>query len=169
MFRASSGILAQKMTTVASTVLLLQQMGILPYNGICKQCDSIIIDDYKKSRRFLYWNCKKCYVKTPLRHNTVLYNSNTKLERFVLLMWNFCEQSKTYNQICNDVCIPSEGYKDDFMSHETINKWNKYFRYICCIDVKINMTEKIGGIDDIVEIDESMFGKMKYGKGNPSN
>ncbi|GFW41375.1 DDE_Tnp_IS1595 domain-containing protein [Trichonephila clavipes] len=36
-----------------------------------------------------------------------------------------------------------------------------------CIHVLIRDSCKIGGVDVIVEVDESKFGKMKYGKGRP--
>ncbi|GFU38829.1 mitotic-spindle organizing protein 2A [Trichonephila clavipes] len=38
-----------------------------------------------------------------------------------------------------------------------------------CIHVLIRDSCKIGGVDAIVEVDESKFGKMKYGKGRPVN
>ena len=53
------------------------------------------------------------------------------------------------------------------MSTETICKWNKFFTYICCQDYEKNY-QQIGGVNEIVEIDESMFGKLKYGRGDPS-
>ncbi len=57
------------------------------------------------------------------------------------------------------------GYKECSMSFETISKWNKYFTFICCQDYKAKFN-KIGETGEIVEIDESMFGKMKYGRGD---
>ena len=53
------------------------------------------------------------------------------------------------------------------MSTETICKWNKFFTYICCQDYEKNY-QQIGGLNEIVEIDESMFGKLKYGRGDPT-
>jgi hypothetical protein len=61
LFRASEGILAQKIVSLASTILLLQQMTIFPNEGICKTCNTVIIGDYKKSTlNFLYWQCPYC-------------------------------------------------------------------------------------------------------------
>ena len=105
LFRASEGILAQKMVRLASTILLLQQMMILPNEDICKTCNTVITGDYKKNTlNFFYWQCpsrKGAAGKTALRANTVLANSNIKLERFVMLMWSFVERGKTYTQIIN--------------------------------------------------------------------
>ena len=116
LFRASEGILAQKMVSLASTILLLQQMMIVPNEGICKTCNTVITGDYKKNTlNFLYWQCPSCKGaagKTALRANTVFANSNIKLERFVMLMWSFVERGKTYTQIINGASLPSDqGYK----------------------------------------------------------
>ena len=51
------------------------------------------------------------------------------------------------------------------MSPTSINKWFSYFRLLCCKNWIENI-EKIGGENCTVEMDESMFGKMKYGRGD---
>ena len=171
LFRASEGILAQKLITLASTVLLLQQMEVLPKEGMCKSCGIIIKRGYKKNRdNFLYWHCSICKGaagKTALRANTILANSNIKLERFVMLMWTFADRGRTYAQIINGACLPSDpGYKENSMSSKTVAKYTKFFRYICVNDYKLNMKKKLGGVGEICEIDESMCGKCKFGKGD---
>ena len=45
---ASKGILAMKMVTLASTVLLLQEMKILPTEMYCGKCEEIISDTFKQ-------------------------------------------------------------------------------------------------------------------------
>ena len=144
LFRASEGVLAQKLLTLASTIILLQQMEVLPKEGMCKSCGIIIKSGYKKNRfNFLYWHCPICKGaagKTALRANTVLANSNIKLERFVMLMWTFADRGRTYAQIINGACLPSDpGYKENSMSSKTVAKYNKFFRYICVNDYKLNM------------------------------
>ena len=47
LFRASEGILAQKMLTTAATILLLQQMMILPRERICQTCDMLNPGEYQ--------------------------------------------------------------------------------------------------------------------------
>jgi len=48
--------LAQKMMSLAATILLLQQMAILPSQGVCKTCEIIIYDPYKQSEmNLIYW------------------------------------------------------------------------------------------------------------------
>ena len=109
LFRASEGILAQKVMTLASTILLLQQMEILPNQGMCKSCSVVITDNYKRNKmNFIFWQCPSCKGasgKTALRANTVLANSNIKLEQFVMLLWAFADRGRTkklggVGQIC---------------------------------------------------------------------
>ena len=103
-----------------------------------------------------------------MRANTVLAGSKLKLERFVMLLWNFTQRGKTYQKISNAANLPAQAhYVEDKLSPNSIAKWNKYFRYLCKEDYLKNRT-KVGGKDRIVEIDETMCGKLKYGKGDPT-
>ena len=66
-------------------------------------------------------------------------------------------------------CLASgEGYADNKMSKKTVARFFAYFCYIICKDFDKNANEKIGGEDDVVEIDESLCGKLKFGRGDPS-
>ena len=49
-------------------------------------------------------------------------------------------------------------------SHTTVD-WASFCRQVC-IDAVITQVQPIGGPGKIVEIDESLFGKKKYGNGN---
>ena len=171
LFRASEGVLAQLMVTLAATIQLLQNMGILPKGGVCRTCSGNTRPAWRRENTWVYWHCTLCRGaagKTGLRANTVLANSNIKLERFVILMWHFADRGKTYEQIKNAACLPSDlRYTENGMSSETIAKWNKYFRYICVQDYKKNKG-KLGGIGEICEIDETLCGKLKFGKGDPT-
>ena len=95
-------------------------------------------------------------------------NSNLKYERFVMMMWNFSERGKTVAQTMNGCCLPCDSeYKDNAMSTKTVAKWNQFFRFICVQDYEKNR-KPLGEIGQICEIDESLFGKKKFGKGDGS-
>ena len=165
-FRASAAILGLKMQTMMATIALLQLLKIIPEHGTCTKCKQKIVGEVKLDGTKAFWWCSGCRVKTPARKGTVLSNSNLKLERFVLLMYSFTTRSSTYEQIVKEACFPtSAGYKDCLMSFSTISKWFKYFTFICCKDYD-EKNHKIGGEEEIVEIDESLFGKPKYSKGD---
>ena len=55
LFRASEGVLAKKMVTLATTVMLLKQMSIIPSLGVCCTCDMPCDTEYKRNGTWLYW------------------------------------------------------------------------------------------------------------------
>ena len=123
-FPATRGLLAQKMMIVMSTITLLQQMGIFPKEGTCRKCNDKLGEKFKSSTdNHRYWWCSECATKTYLRQNTVLENSNLRLERFVMLVYSFTERNTTYNQTRKEACLPAEGYAENGMSNETVNRW----------------------------------------------
>ena len=114
LFRSSEGTLDTKMITIASTVLLLQEMKILPTQMYCDTCQEISPHTFKMQRNFAFFRCNKCRSEKSIRANTVLFNSNLQLKRFVGLMWSFSEdRGRNYKEIINGACLPISGeYKD---------------------------------------------------------
>ena len=163
-FHTSIASLALRMVTVYSTIALLQMMSILPETKECPVCFAKL-GPYKNSVNYNYFECKPCKRRVSLLHGTVLYNSNTKLREFVLLMYQFCENHRSYITVTRETCLPVEGYQNSKISSQTINKWFAYFRHLCVEDAKKNQM-KIGAIGFIVEIDETMCGKLKFGLGD---
>ena len=122
LFRANEGTLAMKMVTLTSTVLLLQEMKILPTEVYCGPCEVIIPDTFKQRGNFAFFRCKKCKGIKSIRDNTVLSNSNLQLKRFVGLLWSFSEdRGRNYKEIINAASLPISGdYRDTVMSFQNI-------------------------------------------------
>ena len=97
-FFASIASLALKMINVYSTIALLQMMMILPDRRECPVC-YCELGPYKTNANYNYFECRPCKVKVSLLQGSVLYNSNTKLREFVLLMYQFCESHRSYNTV----------------------------------------------------------------------
>ena len=55
LFRSSEGVLAKKKVTLATTVMLLQQMSIIPSLGVYRTCDMPCDTEYKRNGTWLYW------------------------------------------------------------------------------------------------------------------
>ena len=163
LFVASIASLTLTMTSITSTITLLQQMGILPTVLTCSSCSSST-GSYK-SEGLYYFRCSKCKKKQSLLQNTVLSNSNTTLHDFVLLMYQFCNSHRTYDTVAKETFLPQDGYKETHLSRNTINKWFSYFRLLCMRAQK-KVAKKIGGEGDIVEMDQSQCEKCKYGLGD---
>ena len=156
--------LAMRMMDVISTITLLQEMGILPLGIACNTC-STNLGPYTTNHNYHYFECNSCKTKTSILNHTVLSNSNTKLREFVILMYLFCNNHRTYNTVRNEAHVKIDGYKDVHLSSSTINKWFGYFRRLCVEDNK-RFPVKIGGVGNVIEIDEAMCGKLMYGKGD---
>ena len=159
-FEVNLSILVMKMMSVISTIALLQEMGILPRVTNCKVCTRQL-GPYLTNNNIHYFECSSCKSKTSLLNNTVLSNSNTKLREFVLLMYQFCDNHKTYKTVRKDTHVKVDGYKDVKLSFATINKWFSYFRHLCVEDNK-KIISKIGGEGDIIEIDEGSSKKKLF-------
>ena len=158
-----------KMITLASTVLLLQEMKILPTHMYCDTCEILCPETFQIKRNFAFFRCSGCKTIKSIRDKTVLSNSNLQLKRFVGLIWSFSEdRGRTYNEVINGASMPSSGdYNDTLMSSKTLRKFYNYFCHIICKDY-LKTKVKIGGPNDIIEIDESLCGKMKFGRGDRS-
>ena len=159
--------LVMMLTTMGQQISFLQTNDILPKRGFCQKCHEEIKGEMKVKGNHRYWKCKSCKVKTSLRYGTILYDAKIKLINFICLVYCFTEKNRTKCQISNEASLPQENYQDRTTSSRTILRWFKFFRWICVKDYRKTNT-KLGGYGVILEGDESMFGKMKYGKGNGS-
>ena len=83
-------------------------------------------------------------------------------------MYQFCNSHQTYDTVVKESFLPQTGYKETHLSSNTMNKWFSYFRLLCMRAQK-KVTSEIGGGGDIVEMDETMCSKCKYGLGDSKN
>ena len=110
-----------------ATILLLQQMGLIPTHGSCRKCDKTLGEEIKEEGKKRYWVCRDCNdTKTYIRSNTVLENSNLRFDRFVNLIYSFAAQNTTYKTNKKEAYMPVDGYVDDELSGDTVNR---YFRW----------------------------------------
>ena len=164
LFAASIASLALLMVTAESTINLLKRMNIIHSSFSCNKCN-INIEVYRTIGNYHHYYCNSCKTKTSILQNCVLSNSNTKMREFVILMYMFCQHHRSYKTVRRETFLPQEGYQISHLSDQTINKWFAYFRHICIRDIA-NQPPVIGGEGDVVEMDETMCGKNKYGKGD---
>ena len=71
LFVASIASLTLVMTSMASTIQLLQQMGILPAFGTCSNCSSPT-GAYKSEGLYNYFRCSNCKKKQSLSFSKLL-------------------------------------------------------------------------------------------------
>ena len=101
------------------------------------------------------WECKKCRQQLGLRSGN--WFSNTRLPFLTIVRFiYFWANELTPIKFCK---------KQLDMSDETVVDWNMYLRETCIAALEDNEKKKIGGVNKIVEIDESLFSKRKNNAG----
>ncbi|GFX24690.1 RNase H domain-containing protein [Trichonephila clavipes] len=122
--------------------------------------DVVMIEEPSKKR--LYWPLGKVISLLPGRDGKVrtlkLKCKNSELIRPIHRVYPL-EVPFINDEIVKIDGVPTSSANEDKLTSNAVIK-NKVTRSDSC---------KIGGVDAIVEVDESKFRKMKYGKGRPVN
>ena len=128
-------------------------------NATCEKCyfgKLRLQTDKSFSQDGIYWRCNNssCRKKISIRKNSWFEKSHMSLESILKL---------TYYWVYK--------YPEELLMHElkigsdhTAVDWYNFAREVC-VEVLERNSEQIGGPGEIVEIDESKFGKRKYHRG----
>ena len=111
LFVASIASLTLMMTSMSSTINLLQHMGILPTLGTCCNCSSPI-GAYKSEGLYNYFRCSNCKKKQSLLQNTNTVAKESFLPQ-QLKKWK-CTPIKLFDiiKVANDFCESSNFWKN---------------------------------------------------------
>ena len=142
-------------TNLDEIISYLKEKGILrseaPY---CLKCDKKF--EWRKrggSNDVYNWKCTKCDATSSIRKDSFLEEFKIPILKIVKLIHAYAFEYKI-----EDTCSNLE------LSKPTVIKFFKRMRECICIEVGLeNM--KVGGLGEVVEIDESKFMKVKHGKG----
>lgn len=142
----------------------LRQKRLLGYfHGDCIKCSVGTLEqrkDNSKTDCFIFacdqrGNRKNpCYCKLSIRHNS--WFSRSKLSLSSLLKLTYYWVNKTPNFRTK--------FELEVGSNHTIVDYYNFCREVC-VEILTKNCERIGGVNKIVEIDESKFGKRKYHRG----
>lgn len=124
---------------------------IIKIPSLCEFC----FKDIKYYEKLKIFQCKnyKCRKKFSIFKNTIFYDLKLPINIILHLAYEFIKKTPR-KAIAASLLI----------SKPTITQYYKLFRKIMKKDNKNNI--KIGGKNDIVEIDESKSAKRKYNKGH---
>jgi transposase-like protein len=135
---------------------LLNQYNLIrtDYEKICENCAIPMYIARTASRATGYsWRCRNCKTYKTLRENSFFSEAKLKIWQILLLIFHWASESLK-NQTAKLVKC-SEG---------TVSNYSKRLRLIA-ID-QLNKSEiKLGGPGHIVEIDESLFVRVKHHRG----
>jgi transposase-like protein len=97
----------------------------------------------------------RCYGSRSIRHGSCFQQSNLALQEVLYLTYDILRRE------------PAKHIQDEhhFNDH-TIAEWGMFCRETLLVYLE-GSSEKIGGPNKTVEIDESKFGRRKYHKGHP--
>jgi transposase-like protein len=140
---------------VQHTIAFLQEAGILSSNFRCDACQSwmSLTKNGKKSDGFIM-RCTSCRIELSIRHGSVLSKSKLTLKEFIYFVYFWCLKISA-GQICDLLAL----------SNKTTAKYMWFCREICSWHLqRIDM--RIGGIGQIVQIDESVIYRAKYHRGH---
>lgn len=123
----------------------------------CKRCKSRM--KISKNSRLIdqvEWMCKnsKCKAKTSIRTGTFFERSKLDIADIlqICFMWS---KNLPLKYVAEDLNI----------STKTMIDWYRFCGDIVLFHYENAETSKIGGVNQIVEIDESVFSKRKYNRG----
>lgn len=135
----------------ASAITFLQERGILHRERMCRQNHVMTLDI-----QFDRWRCKQrsCRQDIGLRKDTWLQDSRLEFRTIVFFIYAWSKEL-TSIKFCTEELN---------MSSNSIVDWNNFMREVCAHHLLRNR-KKIGGEGMHVEIDESLFSRSKYNRG----
>ncbi|GFW57504.1 mitotic-spindle organizing protein 2A [Trichonephila clavipes] len=128
----------------------------------CPKCGKdMVLRERKGTIDGYEWRCRTKGGENPhdvcksIRKGTWFSKSHLSVCDILILTLHF------FGKSMNEFAV-----KDVRVNKNTVVDWYMFCREVCMVAV-LKESEPLGGEGKIVEIDESMFGKMKYGKGKP--
>ena len=139
--------------------MLLQEKGLIGgFSIYCVRCFEgrlTLKNDSSYGRDDFIWRCtkKECGYKVSVRAGSWFENSHLTLKEFVKLTyyWVHKTRQETARRWVRINC------------EETVVDWYNFCREVCS-EVIENENVKISGLGNVVELEESKFGKRKYHK-----
>ena len=118
----------------------------------CANCDRQMSTIKYNNSKIYRCSAHKSY-KVSLKKNTFLENSKLSFQDFIRICYAWSTERPVFRAV-EELCLDKK----------TIISWYQYFRDICS-QILVREEYTIGGVDHIVQIDESLIAKAKHNVG----
>lgn len=135
-------------------IKFLQSYFLLPNGPICCNLTMQLKPRSGVVDKFAF-RCRLCKKFQSIRIGSYFENSKLSLHQCLMLIVFYCEKLTNQNFLCKILKISS---------YSTIVDWKSFIRDVF-IDWVLENSEKIGAPGMVVQVDETLFCKRKYGVG----
>lgn len=138
----------------------LMTLGLLWRERKCT-CGAFMSIKVNKTMLTKTWKCKRksCRKSFGYLKETWFEESRISIKEIFQLSYFWCRQTHTQEEIQFDMQRNGSN-----ISRVTITDWNNFYREVC-VDYFVRNPIKIGGMNVVVEIDETCISKRKYERG----
>lgn len=136
-------------TCEKGAVAFYQEKGILPAKRVCPRGHDMKL--YFGERIQWCCNLRSCRAKVNMRIGNWFQGSRLPFSTSLRFIY-YWTQKLTTTGWC---------HRHLSMANSTTLEWNNYLREVCAYAVELQSTNKIGGENLVVEVDESVFSKRK--------
>jgi hypothetical protein len=134
-------------------IQFLQERQLLPSVKICRNGHEMKLTQGTQNR----WRCRKVNCQEAIGLRAGSWFSNTKLPFVTIVRFIYCwAEELTSIEWCE---------KQLELNKNTTVDWNMYMRETCAEALFNQEKKKIGGPEEVVEIDESLFSRRKNNAG----
>ena len=146
-------------------ITFLMDLGALPFSLACPRgCGNMALE---KDKRCFVWKCQQ-YIRKYKNSKGEKYGYKQSIRKFTF----FEKSNLTILQICKFVNLWVDNVDQNVIAKQckigskaTMTDWASFCREVCFDKMVVNAVP-IGGPGNMVEIDESKFGKQKYHRGH---
>jgi hypothetical protein len=133
----------------------LQMNQVLHNSRKCHRCENwMVLQKRNELVNDSYgWRCTKCSTRKSIRADTFLQTTNISLTDFMRIVLHWALQTRQIDQV---------GLVE--RSRQTIITIQQKLRAVC-VQAFDKDNIRLGGSNKVVEIDESLFVRVKHGKG----
>ena len=146
---------------IRETIDWCRQYGLLANTMQCPTCNINCMEGmYFRAIDGVCWRCPECRKTINIRKGSFFEQSHLHLWQLISLTYYWSVDCGTTRGFSQDQIMKEL----EIGSAHSIVDWKQFCRDVC-VDYFLNHPEQLGGPGRVVEIDESLFSRRKYNRG----